>query len=428
MEYVRNAGRAFSPLDKELGLLNGELTPRLQESLVRLSTWMPFGRASKELKYFTRVEVSEATARRITEGAGANYVQVQSEQVEQILEQTPLSPEGPQLQLISADGAMVHEVSGEWVEVKTVAIGEVEAKGDTGEVHTRELSYFSRLSEASDFNRQALVEVFRRGTEKAGKVCAVNDGADWEQKFIDYHRPDAVRILDFAHAASKVAEPGRLIFGEETSEFQEWFNKQKHSLKLGKTKAVLRNIRELEKRTRGRGRAKKLKTIRGSVNYLEKRREMINYNEFQSLGYPIGSGSVESANKLVVESRLKQAGMRWARENIDPMLGLRNIACNDRWEEAWPQLVSHKLEAASESRRQRQALKSLDQLHLNEIACAQELTSQVEVQKSENRSDEKQIKVRAKTPYKPAADHPWRQKVFGSARYCAPEGFIRAKI
>jgi len=58
---------------------------------------------------------------------------------------------------------------------------------------------------------------------------------------------------------------------------------------------------------------------------------MINYNEFQSLGYPIGSGCVESANKLVVESRLKQAGRRWARQNIDPMLGLRNIACNDRW-------------------------------------------------------------------------------------------------
>lgn len=216
-------------------------------------------------------------------------------------------------------------------------------KGDAGEVHTRELSYFSRLSEASEFNRQALVEVFRRGAEKAGKVCAVNDGAEWEQKFIDYHRPDAVRILDFAHAAGKVAEPGRLIFGEETAEFKEWFNKQKHSMKLGKTEAVLRNIRGLENRARSRGRAKKLKVIRGSVNYLEKRREMIKYNEFQDLGYPIGSGCVESANKLVVESRLKQAGMRWARQNIDPMLGLRNIACNDRWEEAWPQLVNYKL-------------------------------------------------------------------------------------
>lgn len=428
MEFVRNAGRAFFPLDKELGLLNGELTPRLQESVVRLSTWMPFGRAAKELRYFTRVEVSEATARRITEGAGSDYVGVQNQQVEHILKQSPPSPPGPQVQLISADGAMVHEVTGEWVEVKTVAIGEVEAKGDAGEVHTRELSYFSRLSEASEFNRQALVEVFRRGAEKAGKVCAVNDGAEWEQKFVDYHRPDAVRILDFAHAAGKVAEPGRLIFGEETAEFKEWFNKQKHSLKLGKTEAVLRNIRGLQNRARGRGRAKKLKVIQGSVNYLEKRREMINYNEFQGLGYPIGSGCVESANKLVVESRLKQAGMRWARQNIDPMLGLRNIACNDRWEEAWPQLVTHKLEATIESRRQRRALKSLEQLQATDIASAQEAPTRAQLQTSENPADEKLAKARAKTPYKPAADHPWRRKVFGRARHRTPEGFSRAKI
>lgn len=427
MQYVRNAGRAFSPLDKELGLLKGELTPRLQESLVRLSTWMPFGRAAKEMRYFTRVEVSEATARRIAEGAGSDYVGVQSEQVEQILKDAPTSPPGPELQLISADGAMVHEVGGDWVEVKTLAIGEVEAKSDAGEVHTRELSYFSRLSEASEFNRQALVEVFRRGTEKAAKVCAVNDGADWEQKFIDYHRPDAVRILDFAHAAGKIAEPGRLIFGEETAEFKEWFNNQKHLLKLGKTAAVLRKIRGLENKARGRGRGMKLKMIRGSVNYLEKRREMINYNEFQSLGYPIGSGCVESANKLVVESRLKQAGMRWARENIDPMLGLRNIACNDRWDEAWPQIVKHNLEATTERRRQRRALKSLEQLQATETVSAQVLTCPIQLQNSEDTTLEKPARVRTKSPYKPAADHPWRRKVFGSARYRTPEGFTRAK-
>ena len=31
---------------------------------------------------------------------------------------------------------------------------------------------------------------------------------------------------------------------------------------------------------------------------------------YQAAGWPIGSGSVESANKLVVEARLKGAGMR----------------------------------------------------------------------------------------------------------------------
>jgi hypothetical protein len=39
------------PLDEELRLLPGHLTPSLQESLAHLNTWMPFPRAVKELKY-----------------------------------------------------------------------------------------------------------------------------------------------------------------------------------------------------------------------------------------------------------------------------------------------------------------------------------------------------------------------------------------
>jgi hypothetical protein len=58
------------------------------------------------------------------------------------------------------------------------------------------------------------------------------------------------------------------------------------------------------------------------------------YPLFQAQGWPIGSGIAESANKLVVEVRLKGAGMHWARASVNPMLALRNAVCNDRWDEA----------------------------------------------------------------------------------------------
>jgi len=387
---------------------------------------MPFRRATKELKYFTKVEVSESTARRITEQAGSDQVEVQSKEVEELVEKVPPSPPGPELQLISVDGAMVHVVSGDWVEVRTLAIGEVEptaGKGRTPEPHTRNLSYFSRLSEASEFNRQALVEVFRRGSEKAGKVCAVTDGAEWEQKFIDYHRSDAVRILDFAHAAGKVAESGRVVLGEDTPEFKEWFSKQRHALKIGDTDGVLRRLRRLDKKARGRGRRKKLETIWTSINYLEKRREMIKYDEFKRLGYPIGSGCVESANKLVVESRMKQAGMRWAPHNVDPMLALRNIACNDRWEEAWSQLVRNRLATISLKHKQPSATLSDSDL----APPIQQAVSQAR-QKTDRKSLlELSDKPRRNTPYRPGADHLWRRMPFGSARYRTPDGFTRPK-
>ena len=63
-------------------------------------------------------------------------------------------------------------------------------------------------------------------------------------------------------------------------------------------------------------------TIQEKLTYLQKREAHMQYPTYQAAGWPIGSGSVESANKLVVEARLKGAGMRWGRHNVNSMLVL----------------------------------------------------------------------------------------------------------
>ncbi len=47
--------------------------------------------------------------------------------------------------------------------------------------------------------------MYGRGVSQAKEVGAATDGADWLQGFIDLHRPDAVRILEFPHAAEHVS-------------------------------------------------------------------------------------------------------------------------------------------------------------------------------------------------------------------------------
>jgi hypothetical protein len=71
------------------------------------------------------------------------------------------------------------------------------------------------------------------------------------------------------------------------------------------------------------------------LTYLLKRGAHMQYPAYQEAGWPIGSGSVESANKLVVEARLKGAGMRWCRHNVNRMLVLRNAVCNREWKQTW---------------------------------------------------------------------------------------------
>jgi hypothetical protein len=81
---------------------------------------------------------------------------------------------------------------------------------------------------------------------------------------------------------------------------------------------------------------------------------MLGYPTFQAAGWPIGSGSVESANQLVVQERMKGPGMHWAEANVNGMLALRNAICNDRWDEVWRQIEVEQRRAACVRRRERQ--------------------------------------------------------------------------
>jgi hypothetical protein len=341
----------------------------------------------------------------LTEKAGAALVSAQEAEVERLEREAPAAPAGAEMQLVSVDGAMVPLMGGEWTEVKTLAIGAVsvgeEEAGQERVIKTGELSYFSRSLESEEYARQALVEVHRRGVEQAERVCAVCDGAEWEQKFIDYHCPGAVRILDFPHAAEYVAAAGRSVYGEGSVEFNRWFEKQRHRLRHGEEGKVLAELSRLSKRE-----ADSRELIDGKLEYLRKRREMIRYQEFVELGYPIGSGSVESANKVVIQARMKQAGMRWARRNVNAIAALRNVACNERWEEAWPQIASQQREERTKQRLQKHPPPVLELVEVMADEVKRKDPPAMEVAPAEEKPDKSQ-KAGPKQS-RPVPDTPWR--------------------
>lgn len=238
----------FFPLDEELALEAGQLTPRLHDWLVRLGVWMPFGQATRLLAAFSGVSVGKESARRLTEAAGVAYEAVQEQEARRLSDPgAAVSPQkvvASKREVISSDGAMVPVLKreGGWAEVKTLVIAQ-QQRDQLQRMQTTKRSYFSRLADAENFADLALVETRRRGLEQAEEVAAVMDGALWLQGLVDLR--------------------------------------------------------------------------------------------YQADEWPIGSGMVESANKQVMQARLKGPGMHWARKNVNPMLALRTAVCNDRWEEAW---------------------------------------------------------------------------------------------
>jgi hypothetical protein len=115
--------------------------------MTRLGTGMPFRAAQRELAFFLGVEVAEATVRQLTEQAGAAQMQVQAAEGEALLRERPDSPVGPAVQLLSLDGALIQLVTGEWKEVKTLALGvgglAKKKPEEQEQVRTTALSYVS---------------------------------------------------------------------------------------------------------------------------------------------------------------------------------------------------------------------------------------------------------------------------------------------
>ena len=232
MLAARPVGPGFSPLDEELGLLPGALTPPLQAHLSRLGCRLSFAEAASELWHLKGVRVAAATARRHTEADGAIYAALEETAAARVVAEAPRPPQGPAVQQVSVDGAMVPLRDGSWREVRTLAIGTGAPGRQPGSVRCEELSYFSRMVEAERFIGLAAGEVHRRGVETAGRVAGVVDGADWCQAFLDAHRPDAVRILDFPHPAERLSAVAEAVWGV-VAPARSWAAEQRTELRDG---------------------------------------------------------------------------------------------------------------------------------------------------------------------------------------------------
>ena len=178
-------------------------------------------------------------------------------------------------------------------------------------------------------------------------MVAVTDGAEWIPGFLEQHCPEAVRILDFPHAAQRLGPIAQAVWGAASEAGRQWVREQTRCLKQEGPAAVLTAIEALARAH------PEAEGVAEHHRYLQKREEQMQYPTYRARGWPIGSGAVESANKLVVEARLKGAGMHWERRHVDPLLALRNAVCNDRWAEAWAQIARGLREQASQRQEKR---------------------------------------------------------------------------
>ena len=370
--------------------------------MTRLGSKLPFGEACEEVWYSHKTEVAETTLRRVTYENGRAAEAVARQEAETLYREAPVAEAWPENMLLSVDGAYIHLTTGEWREVKTVAIGEFERKWDEGswesQVKTYNLSYFSRSYRARDFEYYALGELHRRGVANAKSLVSVNDGAVVNQSFLDYHCLPAVRVIDFSHTTGYLTEAGKAIWGEGSDSCKQWTTQACHTLKHRPPQETVANLRLLLPKANSQ---EEMAKVEGAIRYIQHRLHMMDYAHFRKQGYPIGSGSVESAHKLVIQRRMKGAGMRWAEHNVDPLLTLRSAICNHRWEAVWEESSRYRLQQQVDKQLATAARKPppSSPITFKSLKAAGLLPEPDEPSASQPLSSQ---------PWRPAPDHPWR--------------------
>ncbi len=138
-------------------------------------------------------------------------------------------------------------------------------------------------------------------------------------------------ILDFYHAAEHVHKARREIWGDTSSEGEQWAKQ----LIGGMYEKAFEDWSQtlVDTRARLRGPAKR-RAMDALIGYLFSRKEKIEYARFRAKGFKIGSGPTESACKSE-SRRLKGIGMRWMPDNADAMLALEALHQSDLWQTFW---------------------------------------------------------------------------------------------
>jgi hypothetical protein len=184
--------------------------------------------------------------------------------------------------------------------------------------------YISYVGSVTEFKKHLLACAIRNGYGRFKETVVLSDGATWIRNMVEEVFPDAQQILDFYHLCENVYTFAKALFNMDESKYTPWAKSVCANLKASQYNLVLREIAEF-KNNPPKGCAVNL------WGYINNNIKNIDYVTYREKGYFIGSGAIESGNKLILQDRLKRAGMRWNTETAQAMLTLKTKAESDIW-------------------------------------------------------------------------------------------------
>lgn len=304
--------------------------------------------------------ISGSSVRRITQGFGERLAESKEQEAQRALAiaqvgeaprerrvalQDPLTGVGN----VSSDGTMILIRGEGWKEVKMAAFSQVEVlpvdsqkrrqaqragkRAQQDVVRLSAHSYCAGLWDADTFGTYQYAEGLRRGLDRLEQLSSVNDGALWIERITETNFPHATQVVDWSHGVERLWAVANAVYGEGQTTTAAWVQQRENELWDGHVSQVIQALDHLDL-----DHAAYPDQVRQAPGYFRNNRQRMRYAAFRAAGYPIGSGTVESGAKNVVQQRLRRPGRGWKRHNAQAMLAALAELRSGRFHWAWQQV------------------------------------------------------------------------------------------
>lgn len=314
-----DCGRGYIPWDREQGLSERVWTARVKELTASICAALPYEAAARLIERTTGIAIEESSEEEIVRDVGEC---LRREEQEAIIAAVDTGEEvsceaTPQRLYIGIDAAKAH-TDGQWHDIKAMVVyeGAVAAGKDTDTV--ADSRYIAAQETSEEFGRRIYTRAMQAGYGAARERIVIADGADWIWREVRNHLPESIKIVDYWHACEHIHSLARTLYGEGNPRGKRWANEHCRKLKEKGSGSLIRAMKRRKARSE-----EEREALRLEMGYFRKYRKYMNYPAYRAKGMMIGSGPVESACKVIVGQRLKQAGMRWTKAGADAVLAVR---------------------------------------------------------------------------------------------------------
>lgn len=345
--YCVRCQEGFYPLDEALGLSDREKQWDIQKAAASLAAEVPYEKASELFRELTGLSLSDHTAHEVvggvTGGLGVLSVSPKALEIRHRVAEVARGKKWRPIVVLAIDGADVptrpdsargHRSGrkrkrakrarwqGEWREAKGFRFYLVDGERIVHLLSWHQVQTDEELGESLGQVKQAgLIP------EDRVRLCVIADGAKWIWKHVKELFPSVVEILDYYHCSEHLHKVAALQYWDNPEREAEWVEATVARLFCGDVDGVIDGLAGMEPRD-----PEASEEIRKLVGYLTNNRDRVNYGFARKGGYPIGSGGIESANKLISHVRLKRSGAWWYVEKANQMLALRCAKYNGTYD------------------------------------------------------------------------------------------------